>query len=101
MWMKGFALAVAVVAFNTLATAADTPEYDRDVAPLLTTYWAGCHNDTDREGKFSLESFASIQLGTPDGPAFLAGDAASSRMIQVLTGATEPSMPPEGEPRPT
>ena len=77
------------------------PDYDRDVAPLLTKYCAGCHNDADREGKFSLETFASLQEGTPDGPALLSGDAASSKLIQVLTGAAEPSMPPEGESRPT
>lgn len=95
------AIVLAVIAASTTCLAAETPDFDRDVAPLLTKYCAGCHNDADREGKFSLESFASLQKGTPDGPALLAGDAASSRMIQVLTGAAEPSMPPDGEPRPT
>src|SRR5689334_10266170 len=92
---------VFAVSIASAVAAAETPEYERDVAPLLTKYCAGCHNDADREGKFSLETFASLQEGTPDGPALLSGDAASSKLIQVLTGATEPSMPPEGEPRPT
>lgn len=85
------------------AKAADDapPDYTRDVAPLLTKYCAGCHNDGDLEGEFSLESFASLQKGTPDGPALLAGDAASSKLIRVLTGEAEPLMPPEDEPRPT
>jgi WD40 repeat protein len=94
-------IAIVIVSCGVADAAAATPDYERDVAPLLTRYCAGCHNDADREGEVSLESFASIQAGTPSGPAFLPGDAENSRVIQVLTGAAEPSMPPEGEPRPT
>ena len=85
------------------AASADepAPEYVRDVAPLLTKYCAGCHNDEDRDGDFSLESFASLQEGTENGPALLPGDAAGSRLIRVLAAGAEPAMPPEGEPRPT
>ncbi len=76
----------------------DVPDYSRDVAPLLKKYCGGCHNNDDLEGDFSVESFASLQKGTEDGPAFLAGDAENSRMIRVLSGG-EPSMPPEDEPQ--
>ena len=96
------AIAFVSCAAANAADAADAPpDYDQDIAPVLTKYCAGCHNDADREGEFSLESFASIQLGTQDGPAFLAGDADNSQLIQVLTGVREPAMPPEGEPRPS
>ncbi len=77
------------------------PGYSEQVAPLLKKDCAGCHNDDDREGDLSLESFASLQKGTPEGPALLAGDAANSKLIRVLTGAADVSMPPEGEPRPS
>ncbi|MCA9077830.1 MAG: hypothetical protein KDA93_22575 [Planctomycetaceae bacterium] len=77
-----------------------TPDFTKDVAPILTKYCAGCHNDDDREGGLSLESFASLQLGTDDGPALLPGDATGSRIIRVLSGE-EPLMPPEDEPRPS
>ncbi|QDU40998.1 translocation protein TolB [Maioricimonas rarisocia] len=77
------------------------PDYQTDVAPILKKYCAGCHNDGDREGDFSLESYASLQKGTDDGPAFLPGDAENSRLIRLLTGAAEPLMPPEDEPRPS
>ncbi len=59
------------------------PDYATRVAPIFKKYCAGCHNDEDREGKFSLESYASLQKrdrarprvpagrrrGEPDGPA--------------------------------
>ena len=75
-------------------------DYATRVAPLFKKYCAGCHNDDDREGKFSLETYASLQRGTAHGPALLPGDPKGSRMIRVLTGAAKPMMPPEDEPRP-
>ena len=76
------------------------PDYRGQIAPIFTKYCTGCHNDEDREGKFSLESFSSLQKGTEKGPAILPGDPKGSLMIRVLSGAVKPSMPPKGEPRP-
>jgi WD domain, G-beta repeat/Planctomycete cytochrome C len=76
------------------------PDYQTQVAPLLKQYCAGCHNDEDREGKFSLESFASLQRGTKHGPALLPGDAKGSLMLRLMTGAAKPIMPPKDEPKP-
>jgi WD40 repeat protein len=77
------------------------PDYQSQVAPLLKQYCAGCHNDEDREGKFSLESYASLQRGTKHGPALLPGDAKGSLMLRLMTGAAKPGMPPKDEPRPS
>ncbi len=84
-----------------IADGAAAPEYQTQVAPLLKKYCAGCHNDEDREGKFSLETYAAMQKGTEHGPAFLPGDSKASRMLRVMTGAAKPIMPPKDEPRPT
>ncbi|MDR3621392.1 MAG: hypothetical protein P4L85_18725 [Paludisphaera borealis] len=99
--LRSLVVATLLTATPTRA-ADDSPavDYASQVAPILQKYCAGCHNDEEREGEFSLESFASLQKGTEHGPAFKAGDAASSRMIRVLTGATKPMMPPKGEPKP-
>ena len=101
--MRTLVVTAAMLGLNCAVVPAEevAPDYARDVAPLLTKYCAGCHNDRDRDGEFSLESFASLQQGTPGGPALLAGDAASSKLIRVLTGEAEPLMPPQGEPRPS
>ena len=80
--------------------AADAaPDYETVVAPLLTKYCAGCHNDADREGDFSLESYDSLTHGLVKGPALLPGQPDSSRMIRVITGDADPQMPPDGEPQ--
>lgn len=94
------AAAVAVFALATCALAA-APDYAGQVAPIFKKYCVGCHNDGDREGKFSLESYASLQAGTPHGPALLPGDSAASRMVQQLTGAAKPTMPPKDELQPS
>ncbi len=75
--------------------------YEKDVAPILRKYCAGCHNDSDREGEFSLETYRSMLKGTDKGPAFLAEDPASSRIFRLMSGATDPKMPPEDEPAPS
>jgi len=95
-------LAAFLVAASSLkADDAPAPDYASQVAPILAKYCAGCHNDDDHEGDFSLETFGALQQGTPKGPAFQAGEGASSRMIRQLTGAAKPAMPPKGEPRPS
>src|SRR5690606_26590923 len=66
-----------------------------DVAPILQKYCAGCHNSDDPEGGLALDSFTEREKGGDQGPAVLAGQAASSRLIRMLRGELEPKMPPE------
>lgn len=77
------------------------PDYAKHIAPMLKRYCVGCHNDDDREGDLSLESFASLQKGGVSGAVLLTGDSDASRLIRVLTGNSEPAMPPEGEAAPS
>ena len=97
--MSRWLILLAALAAAAPARGADdppAPDYAARVAPILKKYCAGCHNDEDREGKFSLETYAAMQKGAAHGPAFLPGDAAGSLMVRLLTGAAKPVMPPEG-----
>src|SRR3954469_21492398 len=101
--MRTLVLATLLTATTTATVRADVPtapDYASQVAPLFKTYCVGCHNDGDREGEFSLESYASLQKGTSHGPAYKPGDAAASRMFRQLAGKMKPAMPPKGEPKP-
>ena len=84
---------------GSLFAAETAPDYERDVAPLLKKYCAGCHNPDDREGKLSLESFDDLQKGGEHGTVVLAGDPGTSRLIRMVSGAAEPKMPPKDEPQ--
>ncbi len=54
------------------STFADEIDFDRQVAPILKTYCAGCHNDTEREGDLSFSSLNTLRAGTPEGPVIVA-----------------------------
>ncbi len=85
----------------TLAAHASATEVDfnREVAPLLKTYCAGCHNDSDKEGDLSLVTLAALRAGTADGAVVVASKPEESKLYQVISGAAEPVMPPKDEPQ--
>jgi len=99
--LRIFAIFVATffVLFATHLFAAEVT-YEQ-VAPVLRKYCAGCHNDDDKEGDFSLETFGALQEGIPDGPALLAGNPKGSLIVRLMTGKGKPVMPPEDEPQPS
>lgn len=82
----------------TIASAADV-DYERQIAPLLKTYCAGCHNDTDREGDLSLLSLNTLRAGTPDGAVVIPAKPEESKLFKVISGSAEPKMPPKDEPQ--
>jgi hypothetical protein len=91
---------LVTTALTTVAHTAEGPDFAKDVAPILTKYCTGCHNDTDREGKLSLQSYEAILKGGAKGGVVTPGQAELSRLVRVLTGAAKPAMPPEGEEAP-
>ena len=94
-------LTLGLLLVPAIQAAEQSPDYSKQVAPILKKYCAGCHNDQDQEGKLSLESFAALQRGGETGAALLPGDANSSRLIRLVTGQAKPLMPPEDNKRPT
>lgn len=84
---------------NTVAE--ERLSFDKDVAPILNKYCAGCHSDTDKEGEFSVISLSSLLTGASEGKVIVSGDPQGSRLMQVLVSESEDRMPPEGEPAPS
>jgi WD40 repeat protein len=74
-------------------------EYARDVAPILRARCAPCHHDAEREGEFSVETFASLRRGGERGDPVHAGDPGGSLLVRLVEGSSKPSMPPKEEPR--
>ncbi|MCA9055127.1 MAG: hypothetical protein KDA75_14900, partial [Planctomycetaceae bacterium] len=95
------AISLALSAMSFASDDGPPPDYLKDVAPVLKKYCAGCHNAADRDGKLAVDSFGDLMQGGEHGPAVLAGDPESSRLIRLVTGTAEPQMPPDGEPAPT
>ncbi len=95
---------LATALLTLLASApelpAATPDFHADVAPILRDYCAGCHNEDDYEGDFSVETFKAIMEGGESGAAIAPGQAAESLLIQSVTKQVKPRMPPKKEPQP-
>lgn len=92
-----YAFLIAALLLPRVSTAADaaSPEFNKDVLPILNKYCNACHNSDDKEGKLVLDSYDSLLKGGKRGGEIVAGKADSSRLVRVLEGA-EPKMPPEG-----
>ena len=86
---------------GTAITAVAAPDFHKDVAPILREYCAGCHNDEELDGEFSVETFKSLMAGGDSGKAIAPGNAKGSLLLQQLTGAKKPFMPPRKEPQPS
>ncbi len=99
--LHSVALLLLSCGFDAKGDDAQVPDYIKDVVPILTKYCAGCHNADEPEGKLSLESFVDLQKGGEHGASVVPGQAASSRMIRVLTGEAQPKMPPEDNEAPS
>lgn len=81
--------------------AEGSPDYRKDVVPILRTYCVGCHNATEANGKLGLQSFATLSKGGENGPALVPGKSAESRLYLMVTGKVDPKMPPEDNPVPS
>lgn len=97
------ALAALLLVLTTVSTSAKEtpPDYGTQVAPILRTYCAGCHNADDADGDLVVETYADLFRGGESGPALTPGMSETSRLVRVLTGDAEPAMPPEGEAQPS
>ncbi len=89
-------LVLAAAAVPALAA----PGYEREIAPILRTYCAGCHNDREAESEFSVERFASLRKGGAEaGDPIAPADVAASVLIQRIVSKGADHMPPDDEPQ--
>src|SRR5260370_2985358 len=81
--------------------AGETPDYLRQVKPLLAEKCFACHGALQQKGGLRLDTIKAMREGGDDGPAIIAGHGDNSRLIaRVLGRGGVRRMPPasEGEP---
>lgn len=89
------------VSLDNQSTAAETVSYSEDVLPILNQFCVGCHTKDDPEGGYVMETYSDQVRGGVHGVAITPGSASSSRLLLMLQGKLAPTMPPNGEPRPS
>ena len=89
-------LATSLSALRTSA-AADKPDFERQIRPLLQQRCGNCHGPNVRKGGLRLDARAAFFKGGDSGPVIVAGDPDSSELLRRLR-STDPDqqMPPEG-----
>lgn len=75
--------------------AADRPDFERDVAPLLVNHCLDCHQPNKRSGQLNLSSLASVLTGGEQGSALTPGKPAASLLVQRIAAGEMP--PPEAK----
>ena len=94
--MKTYTIAAAILLSSTgVGLAAN---YEAEIAPILRTYCAGCHNDTDLEGDLSMETFAALRKGGEKGDP-LKADEKGPLFLRVIETMGKGKMPPKDEPQ--
>lgn len=81
-------------------SAVDPVIYAAIIAPIFEKRCVQCHKEGKAKGDLRMDRFDLLMVGGKEGPAFVAGDAAGSRIIQriELPEDDEEHMPPEGKP---
>ncbi len=89
---------LASQAVVTSAQAADVPDYNREVRPILAEHCFQCHgaDQKDRQGGLRLDELETAQHGGESGqPAITPGDLAHSQMVDRITSNdSDVVMPP-------
>lgn len=69
-------------------------DFEKEILPIFRRSCVACHNATDAEGSFVIETPQAILKGGGEGPAAVAGKGAESLLLQVAAHQKEPLMPP-------
>ena len=76
------------------------PDFARDVLPIIEDNCLRCHSAASQKGGLILDTHEDIMIGGENGTVLVAGDAAKSRLVQMIRDQIEPKMPPKSTLRP-
>src|SRR5580704_11497811 len=74
---------------------AGPPSFSKDIKPFLARYCLECHSADKMKGGLSVESFASLMLGSDSGPVLTPAKPDESRLLLLVEGKMKPAMPPK------
>src|SRR4051812_32539058 len=87
--------ALALLAALASHLRASDELFTRRVAPLLSRACLGCHDAGKKRGGLDLSGRAAALAGGDDGAVIVPGDAAKSKLMQLVSG-DKPRMPGAG-----
>src|SRR3954454_18496794 len=91
---------VVGVSFAAAQPASDGIEFfEKKIRPVLAGKCYGCHNSKMKAamGGLRVDTSEGLRKGGDSGPALVAGDPVSSRLIQAVSYKHDVKMPPTGK----
>ncbi len=103
--MNKLTLTLAVTILSAGRVLAQSPDFVKDIAPILEESCVKCHNSTKAKGKLNMETKEGAMAGGKEskGKFIVAGKPDDSAMIKsiLLPADDEDAMPPKDKaPRP-
>jgi WD40 repeat protein len=92
------ALATCTVTPDGRVSAASTPNFTTDVAPILQKNCSVCHSHIAHKSDLVMDSYDALMKGGKHGQAIVPHDANGSRMVAMLEGKLIPRMPLDDNP---
>jgi hypothetical protein len=90
--------AIAVLS-PSFALAADTPDYLKDIKPILKNRCSNCHGSLKQKADLRLDAGKLIHLGADGLPVIVPGNPDDSELIiRILSQDEDERMPAEGKP---
>src|SRR3954468_4855376 len=74
------------------ALADESPDFEREMAPLLVAHCLDCHHPNKRSGKLNLSTLEGLLAGGEQGPAITSDKPAASLILQRIADG---EMPPK------
>jgi hypothetical protein len=95
----GFFAGITVLAGEpSQPAAAERVDFQRDIQPILTRACLSCHGGPKHKGGLRLDSGPNLLKGGNSGAVVKPGDAAHSRLFQLVAGLDpDLKMPPKGD----
>ena len=81
------ALLLGLMAGTAWSVSAATPDYGRDVKPLLAQHCYRCHGASQQKGGLRLDTAAAALKGGEHGPSFSPSNSAKSLLVVLVEGA--------------
>ncbi|MGI6456439.1 MAG: c-type cytochrome domain-containing protein [bacterium] len=69
-------------------------EFERDILPIFTANCIGCHGENDPQADLSLGKLEGVLQGSRNGKVILPANADESKLLLLITGKSQPAMPP-------
>src|SRR5688572_6220686 len=94
--MTRLTLILLIATGSSLAQAAESPDFAKDIRPLLERTCFRCHGPETQTNSLRLDVRQSAMEGGDNGePAIVPGNSDSSALIRYVSGKDGTRMPPE------